>query len=230
MKIKTRLIAIILTAISLLAVLSVFATYKTMQISSFSPRKTVVVIDAGHGGIDGGASGTVTGVRECDLNLLIAKKLQEKFAVLGIKTVMTRQDDNGLYDTTEPGFKLRDLSKRVEIVNGSGASAVISIHQNVYSSKKRRGAQTFYKGDSKGGKALANFIQNELNVAKNSPRILSALSGDYYLLNESNPPAVIVECGYLSSPEDEKILLTEEYRESLVNAIANGTIKFLTKK
>ena len=210
--------------------LTVILKNKVVKNTGLSPSAVTVVIDAGHGGIDGGATGVLTGVRESDLNLIIAKKLQEKFAVLGIKTVMTRQDNNGLYDTTEPGFKKRDLNKRLEIINSSGAVVLISIHLNTYTSKLRRGAQVFYKKGNENGKKLATFIQNGLNVVKDMPRLLNALSGDYYLLNETKIASVIVECGFLSNPDDERLLLLEEYRNNVANAICNGTLKYLTLK
>ncbi|MBR6736818.1 MAG: N-acetylmuramoyl-L-alanine amidase [Clostridia bacterium] len=220
---------IIFVLFALTLTLTLLLGYNYGEVSRFSPKKITVVIDAGHGGIDVGASGVLTSVRESDLNLIISKKLQEKFAVSGIKTVMTRTDDNGLYGTTDPGFKMRDLKKRVEIINGCNASVFISIHLNTYTSPKRRGAQTFYNGNSESAKKLATFIQNGLNVAYKMPRMCSALKGDYYLLNESKCPSVIVECGFLSSPEDERLLLTEEYREGVANAIFEGTLKYLTQ-
>jgi N-acetylmuramoyl-L-alanine amidase len=139
---------------------------------------------------------------------------------------MTRSDNNGLYGTTDPGFKMRDLNKRVEIVNSSKAKLLISIHQNTYTSASRRGAQTFYKKGDKSGEKLAKFIQGRINGMRLSPRLYSHLWGDYYLLNESKITSVIVECGFLSSPEDEKLLLSDEYRNDISLAIFNGSLDF----
>ena len=190
-------------------------------------KALTVVIDAGHGGIDGGASGVNTNVRESDINLLIARKLNAIFLDNGFNTVMVRNDDNGLYGTTDPGFKMRDLTKRIEIINNSNAVLAISIHLNVYTESYRRGAQVFYCKNNQDGKRLANLIQNGINGMRLSPRISSALTGDYYLLNESKIPTVIVECGFLSNPDDEKLLLTEEYRNEISTAIFNGSVSFL---
>ncbi|MBQ3235405.1 MAG: N-acetylmuramoyl-L-alanine amidase [Clostridia bacterium] len=200
-----------------------FASYFIVK-ASRSTRQFTVVIDAGHGGIDGGASGTVTGVKEADINLLISKKLKELFENSGFRVVMTREDSEGLYGTTDPGFKKRDLLERVKIINSAGADFLISIHLNVYSSQSRRGAQAFFKKGSEQGKKLAKRIQARINGLGVVPRLYDALSGDYYLLNESNIPSVIVECGFLSSPEDEKLLLTEEFRGEMANAIFGGSI------
>ncbi len=196
--------------------------------TSFSSRKFSVVIDAGHGGIDGGATGVKTGVRESDINLLIAKKLKSLFDESGFLVVLTRDGDYGLYGSTDPGFKKRDLSKREEIINGSHADLCVSIHLNVYSSPSRRGAQTFFNEKYLESKKLAGIIQARINGMSTSPRICDALSGDYYLLNTCKIPTVIVECGFLSSPDDEQLLISESYREQISQAIFRGCIDYLS--
>lgn len=211
-------------------VLSIIASISIGSIKTSKTRIFTVVIDAGHGGIDGGAEGVTTKVKESDLNLEIAKILREKFMVLGFNAIMTREDENGLYGSTEPGFKLRDMRRRKEIINSKNADIVISIHLNKYSSPSRRGAQTFFNENSEFSKNLAKCIQSRINVMKLSPRISSELKGDYYILNESNAPAVIVECGFLSSPEDEKLLLTNEYKQEITSAIVSGSLTYLSTK
>lgn len=218
--ISAKILAIILSAFVIVCALTGYLIIKTSKTSSV----LTVVIDAGHGGIDGGASGVVTGVRESDINLLIAKSLEKLFREKGYRVIMTRSSDEGLYGTTDKGFKKRDLLERVRIINSSGADFLLSIHLNVYSSKNRRGAQAFYKKGDESGKKLAEKIQARINGLGIVPRLYNALSGDYYLLNESKIPAVIVECGFLSSPEDEKLLLTESYRENIANAIFGGSL------
>ncbi len=195
-------------------------TFHNTPISTYS-----VVIDAGHGGIDGGASGSL-GVFEREINLQISLKLKEAFESKGYKVTLTRTDDSGLYDDTSPGFKLRDLKKRVEIIKNARPSIFISVHLNTYSSPKRRGAQVFYKKDSNNSKKLADSVQLELNLLKESKRMYDALSGDYYLLNSLDIPSIIVECGFLSNPEEEKLLLSESYQKTLAKAIYNGTIRY----
>lgn len=195
--------------------------------TSSKSDKFTVVIDAGHGGIDGGATGVLTGVRESDVNLLIANNLQKLFLDKGFVVIMTRTEDVGLYGTTEPGFKKRDLTKRVEIINGSNADVAISIHLNVYSSSSRRGAQTFFSNDNVESENLAKQIQSRINGMSMMPRLSDALKGDYYLLNESKIPTAIVECGFLSNKDDEKLLLSEEYRNQISNAIFGGCLAYL---
>ncbi len=196
--------------------------------TSSSSRKFTVVIDAGHGGIDGGALGVTTKVRESDLNLLIAKNLKRLFLDSGFIVVMTRENGDGLYGTTDPGFKKRDLKKREEIINGSLADLCISIHLNVYTSPSRRGAQTFFTKGYKESENLAKIIQSRINGMSMSPRLYNALWGDYYLLNASKIPTVIVECGFLSNPDDERLLISEEYRLQISDAIFKGAVDYLS--
>ena len=225
--IKTVSVKTIAIFMSIMVVFCLIGGFLVLNTST-SIKNFTVVIDAGHGGIDGGATGVNTGVRESDINLLIAKNLKTLFEKSGFVVVMTRESDEGLYGTTDPGFKKRDLAKREEIINGSLADLCISIHLNIYSSKNRRGAQTFYDKDNSHSKKLAKVIQGRINGMSLSPRICEALSGDYYLLNVSKIPTVIVECGFLSSPEDELLLLSENYRNQISLAIFNGCVDYLS--
>ena len=187
----------------------------------------VVVIDAGHGGIDGGVNGKISNVKESDLNLDIAKKLKTEFEKVGVTAIMTRTSYGGLYGTTAKGFKKRDLQRRIEIINGANANAMISIHLNYFSSSKTRGATTFFKDGDKKSQELAQSIQLYFNSSSGQTRELSALKGDYYLLNQANCPSVICECGFLSNEEEEKLLLTESYRQEIATLIFKGTIAYL---
>ena len=164
----------------------------------------VVALDAGHGGIDGGVVGTTTGVRESDLNLAMAYLIKDKLENCGFKTVMTRTDENGLYGSATGGFKQRDMRRRREIINEAKADMVISVHMNKFSSPSRSGPQVFYDGGSAAGKALADSMQTMLNGFTGNGH--SALAGDYYMLKCTSAPSVIVECGFLSNPDDEKKL------------------------
>ena len=186
----------------------------------------VVVIDAGHGGIDAGVCGKATGVKECDLNLDIAKKLKGLFSRAGFAAVLTRKSRAGLYGLPTSGFKLRDMKKRREIIRESGADMVISVHQNFYSDSARRGAQVFFDSSSEAGKELAVSIQSCLNAMDSATRKVNPLVGDYYILECTDSPSVIVECGFLSNAEDEKLLLTEEYRDEVAHAIFTGALEY----
>lgn len=198
---------------------------RTRAAASPSDRFTVV-IDAGHGGIDGGVSGITTGVKESELNLDIARKLKTKFDKSGAKTVMTRKTEAGLYGIYSKGFKRRDMQKRKQITLNAKADVFVSIHLNYYSSPLRRGAQVFYKIDEEKSKSLADIVQAELNGGKEYERDYTALAGDYYVLNEADCAAILCECGFLSNAEDEKLLLTDEYRAEIAEKIFNGIEKY----
>ena len=198
---------------------------RTRAAASPSDRFTVV-IDAGHGGIDGGVSGITTGVKESELNLDIARKLKTKFDKSGAKTVMTRKTEAGLYGIYSKGFKRRDMQKRKQITLNAKADVFVSIHLNYYSSPLRRGAQVFYKIDEEKSKSLADIVQAELNGGKEYERDYTALAGDYYVLNEADCAAILCECGFLSNAEDEKLLLTDEYRDEIAEKIFNGIEKY----
>lgn len=198
---------------------------RTRAAASPSDRFTVV-IDAGHGGIDDGVSGITTGVKESELNLDIARKLKTKFDKSGAKTVMTRKTEAGLYGIYSKGFKRRDMLKRKQITLNAKADVFVSIHLNYYSSPLRRGAQVFYKIDEEKSKSLADIVQAELNGGKEYERDYTALAGDYYVLNEADCAAILCECGFLSNAEDEKLLLTDEYRAEIAEKIFNGIEKY----
>ena len=218
----------IIAAAGLTLLLSIYVALlcvRTRAAASPSDRFTVV-IDAGHGGIDGGVSGITTGVKESELNLDIARKLKTKFDKSGAKTVMTRKTEAGLYGIYSKGFKRRDMQKRKQITLNAKADVFVSIHLNYYSSPLRRGAQVFYKIDEEKSKSLADIVQAELNGGKECERDYTALTGDYYVLNEADCAAILCECGFLSNAEDEKLLLTDEYRTEIAEKIFNGIEKY----
>ena len=187
-----------------------------------------VVIDPGHGGIDPGVTGSAYGTREADLNLAISKALRDCFYGEGVKALLTRTGDYGLYGTVSRGFKVRDLKKRVELAKKAGADIFISVHMNEYSSDKRRGAQVFYRAGDDASRALAKAIQSILNGLETQPKSFSALAGDYYVLNNLDCPAVIVECGFLSSRVDEGLFLEDAHRKRVAEAVFNGVMEYLS--
>ena len=221
-----RAFFITLSFLLILAVIPISKTAKS-ALANYHSNKITVVIDAGHGGIDGGVLGKISKTKESDLNLIIAKKLKSQFENAGFSVVMTRSSFGGLYGATSKGFKLRDMKKRIKIINSSSASAMISVHLNYYSDPARRGATVFFNQNSAESRRLAEYIQKYFNSSSASTRDLSPLKGDYYLLNESFCPAVICECGFLSNAEEEKLLLTDEYQTEIANLIFLGASAFL---
>lgn len=200
-----------------------FALSKT----AVSAMRFTVVIDAGHGGIDGGVTGKITGTKESDINLAIARYLQEDFETAGFNVVQTRKSEAGLYGTTAKGYKKRDMKKRAEIINSSNPALVISVHQNFFSLSSRRGAQVFFKKGSSASVTLASYIQTSFNDMKECVKKSDPLAGDYFILNCNDYPSVIVECGFLSNAEDEALLVTEAYQRKVADVICSGAIAFL---
>lgn len=186
----------------------------------------VIVIDAGHGGVDAGVLGVKTSAKESDINFEISLYLRGYFTDAGFKVVMTRKNQGGLYGLATSGFKMRDMKKRKEIIENSGADMVISVHQNFCPIPARRGGQVFYDGGSDSGKLLAESIQNSINGMEQAVRQSSALTGDYFMLKCTKSPSVIVECGFLSNAEDEALLLDKNYQKSVAYAIFKGAVSY----
>ncbi len=183
-----------------------------------------VVLDAGHGGIDGGVVGA-DGVKESDLNLEYAKTLQRIFERAGFNVVLTRKTSGGLYGLPTKGFKSRDMSERKRIIDEASPNLMISIHMNKFSQSYRSGPQVFFQQGKEQGQLLADSLQKVFNDFTGKDR--QALAGDYYVCRETNCPAVIVECGFLSNEQECRALQTEEYREQICNLIFNGTMLYL---
>jgi N-acetylmuramoyl-L-alanine amidase len=196
---------------------------------AFSPdTDVVVVLDAGHGGIDDGCIGVNSKVSEAEINLILAKKIASFLKEQGVTVVLTRENEKGLY--TETGrFKSQDMAARKKIILDSAPKLVVSIHCNKFPDSSRRGAQVFYEPLSEQGKALADSLQNNLNTlnAEYVQRSFTALKGDYYILNCSKYPSAIVECGFLSNPEDDALLNNEDYRNKLAYRIFCGILGYL---
>ena len=188
-----------------------------------------IVLDAGHGGVDGGVTGITTGARESDLNLAITLRLKETLGDMGFETVLTRKTEAGLYDTATDGFKRRDMQKRKEIVQNADPALVISVHQNRYPSAAVRGAQVFFRRGDAQGERLAFSLQEKLNALYQTQKVKSRkhTPSDYFMLSCTQNPSVIVECGFLSSPADEKLLLSPTWQKRLAESIAAGVVAYL---
>ncbi len=222
-----RKIAVLLAVVCLFIVSFIYSLGSDKVVADF--KKTTIVLDAGHGGIDGGTQGVTTGVKESHLNLLIVKELEILFKQAGFKVILTRDGDYGLYGDESPGFKVRDLQKRVDIVNDSNADLLVSIHINKFSMPSRSGVQVFYKKGDMLSKTLAENVQLEVNLLKEQKRMYDALSGDYFILNEINCSGVIVECGFLSNEFDEKLLLSDSHRKNLAKRVYSGVFRYFSK-
>lgn len=186
-----------------------------------------VVIDAGHGGIDGGVVG-VNGTKESDLNLAYSKTLGKIFSSCGFNVVYTRTGTGGLYGLATAGFKKRDMQARKEIIEKNNADMVISVHMNKYQDSSRSGPQVFFQEKATGGQQLASSIQTNLNNKTGNKH--SALSGDFYICRCSGAVSVIVECGFLSNPQEEQMLNDSQYQEELMQTVFGGVMLYLYNK
>ena len=188
-----------------------------------------VVLDAGHGGTDPGKIG-VNGEKEKELNLEITMLLKEKLEKQGIQVVLTRDSDGGLYDEQSNNKKVQDLQRRCELIHKTSPRCAVSIHQNSYTTPEVKGAQVFYYTNSAEGKKLAEGLQTAL-VEGVDPENHREAKGNtsYYLLKKTNVPLAIVECGFLSNPEEAGLLATKEYQEKVAEAVCTGILKYLEK-
>ncbi len=227
---RRNIIIISVLIITALTFILCFGALSAKSIGNYDKRTVKVVLDAGHGGIDGGVTGINTGVKESVLNLKVVNKLENYLVNAGIKVVLTRSTDAGLYGVATSNLKKKDMQKRKEIIEAADPNLVISIHMNKYSVSTRRGAQVFYKPNDEQGKILADSIQNSFNRMESSKREYSALSGDYFILNCSDYPSVICECGFLSNPDDEALLITDEYQDEVAYTIFKGIIGYLSSE
>ena len=190
--------------------------------------RTVVVIDAGHGGIDSGAT-SISGIAESKLNLEVALMLQDMFHLLGIKTIMIRTEDISIYTSgnTIAEQKISDLKERVRIVNSYSNAILISIHQNYFSDSRYSGAQVFYS-EAGQGRELANTLQKSF-VSHLNPgsKRTEKNSGSIYLLNNINSTGVLIECGFLSNIQEDQLLQSKNYQHKLCMIIASTTSTFM---
>lgn len=185
-----------------------------------------VVIDAGHGGIDPGSIGYKTKVKESVVNLAVAKKLEQKLANIGIRVIMTRPDENGLYGLSTTNYKKRDMQKRRDIIEKAHPDVVVSVHMNSYVRHNLRGAQVFYDKTSAVSEQLALAIQDQF-AEKLEKSDKGIAVGDYYMLKCTPAASVIAECGFLSNEQDEKLLLDDAYQDKIAECIFVGIVSFL---
>lgn len=180
-----------------------------------------------HGGDDPGKIG-INKEKEKDINLKIAKELKKLLEKEGIKVVMTRTDDAGLYQQSSNNKKVEDMRRRCEIISKAKPVFTVSIHQNSYPEESVKGAQVFYYGQSQEGKKLAETLQKSL-VAQLDPQNHREVKANesYYLLRKTESPTVIVECGFLSNSEEAELLATEEYQKKVAEAVKAGIMECL---
>lgn len=193
-------------------------------------QKPIIVIDAGHGGMDGGCV-SVNDKCEKDINLNILLTLRDVATVMGYEPVCTRETDISIHDEGIEGLsnqKKSDMENRLEIINKYENAIAVSIHQNQFTDEKYSGAQMFYSPKVIGSEQLADIMQKQF-VAKLQPdneREIKQVGDELYLLNNAECPAVMIECGFLSNHDEAEKLESEEYQKQVAFTIFSGIAEF----
>ncbi len=223
--------AYLLVAVLILALASAGSRTATVLAQNAPiPRQHRIVIDAGHGGEDGGAT-SCSGVLESTLNLEISLRLNDLLRLMGYETVMVRTMDTAVYTEgdTIAAKKVSDLKQRVKLVNETENSLLVSIHQNTFPQGQYSGAQVFHN-DLQGSDDLAKELQSLLIEALNpGSNRKSKKSDGVYLMEHIRRPGILVECGFLSNPEEEAKLRSPDYQKRLCCVIAVAASRFLNR-
>lgn len=181
----------------------------------------IIVIDAGHGGVDPGTS--YGKIYEKDINLSISLKLEKELSSMGAEVILTRDGD---YDLSSPNVTFRkksDFDNRIKLINNSNASLYISIHLNYLSDTRYSGPQVFYNNDNK---LLAETIQNNMNNDLNGDREVKKIPADTYMYNKLKVSGVLIECGFLSNTKERNLLMTETYQKKIAKSIGKGILEY----
>ena len=226
-------VLVFLALLCVLLLLGSFGSYysPSSRETALEECRAIVIIDAGHGGEDGGAVG-VNGVYEKDLNLKIALLLEEWLRAEGIPTVLTRSEDILLYDKTSNYLgqkKVQDLAARRKIAEQYENAVLVSIHMNAFPESKYAGLQVYYSQNDATSRELASEIQSciQEHLSPENTRKIKAAGENIYLLDRLQCPAVLVECGFLSNPEECERLSNEAYQKKLTFLLSRSIVNYL---
>lgn len=191
----------------------------------------LIIIDAGHGGQDGGAV-AADGTQEQYINLDIALKLNDLLSSKGYNTLLTRTDNNSIHDSdakTVREQKVSDIHNRLKIIEDNSDCIFVSVHQNYYAESKYWGTQVFYSPNNTESGFLAQCIQDSVvtELQPDNTRKIKESGESIYILYHTTAPAVLVECGFLSNPEETLKLNDNEYRQQMAESICDGIIKYI---
>ena len=195
--------------------------------TSPSTAKTTIIIDAGHGGKDPGA--IANNLIEKDINLSVAQKLKSYLSLSGYNVIMTRNEDILLSSgQSNVNFKRDDLKQRLSIIEQTENCIFVSIHMNKFGESTAKGLQTFYSSNNMESQKLAAVIQEQAKILEpDNKREIKPDNGNIYILEHSQKPSVLIECGFLSNSEDAAKLKTEKHRQELAYVIYGGITKYL---
>ncbi len=211
-------LAIVLLGVNIAA--NIISRDVAIDVNAFRPD--VIVIDPGHGGLDGGA--TNGGIVEKDINLAISLKLADLYKAAGYTVIMTREED---CSTVEGKFnKKQDIRKRLSIIENAGDVLAISIHQNQFTSSKAKGAQVYYGKNNPASKEVADKLGDGVTMlSEGSKRVVKPITKDVYLVHTSTKPIILVECGFLSNPSERALLQDEDYQKLIAFWIFSSTYR-----
>lgn len=219
---------IYLLIFALFLTISLAGNHAVTVLSEAKIYRSNVILDAGHGGVDSGAV-SCTGVYESKINLEITLKLNDLLHLLGVHTILVREDDRSVYTegSTIAAKKISDIRNRVMIANTTSNALLISIHQNNFPEAKYSGSQVFYNLKP-GSKELALEMQSALRINLNpkNRRVCQKSSG-VYLMDHINCPGILIECGFLSNPHEESLLRNDTYQRKLCAIVATTISKYL---
>lgn len=227
---ESKITFLLAVSIIFFALCSLFQIKTAHTAALISDAPHIVVIDAGHGGEDGGAV-SKSGVLESEINLAVAIKLEQLLALCGIETHMIRQEDISLHTngTTIRERKRSDLMQRLSIIENTNNAILVSIHQNHFSESKYSGAQVFYS-ELEVSKQLASLTQqclrNTLDVSNNRK---CKPAESVYIMKKITCPGILIECGFLSNPKEEILLQNEKYQTKISCAVGSALAQYIEK-
>ena len=215
--------------VSIITCILIITYIMPVNVFAFDNSDKVILIDPGHGGIDGGAK-SKAGTIEKDINLQISLKLRDNLEEKGYKVYMTRDEDKGFYQKgkTIKEKKREDLNRRVEMKKETECDIFISIHQNMFPQSKCYGAQVWYASNEKSYN-LATIVQEAIkeSVKDNNKRVAKPAADAYLILRDKYEGAsILVECGFLSNPNEESRLKSDKHQNLIVEGISNGIDKY----
>jgi len=221
-------VCILLVSVTYLAGEHITAADAQHGVSASAKERMTVIIDAGHGGRDGGAS-TEDGLLEKDLNLSVAKKLQALLSLADVNVVMTRETDVMYADESSAHKKLDDLNTRLDMADDYEKCIFVSIHMNKFPVEKYSGLQVYYSKNDENSRVLADMIQEKTAslLQNGNARITKAADSSIYILHHIEVPAVLVECGFLSNKQEAALLADEEYQSKLAALIGASVLEFV---
>lgn len=218
---RKRLWIIVLSAVLIFT--AIIQIHALVQAEHLPLDGVVIVVDPGHGGKDEGAQNK--GIKEAKINLAISKQLKAELEKQGAKVILTR---DGAYDLASEGAtnrKREDMKKRADIINQDRVDLFLSIHLNAFPNVAIHGGQVFYKKDSDAAKAFADIIQKRMNELNQTDK--KSKTGDYYILNETHPIGILVECGFLSNDRDRTQLSEASYQKEIAKLLSEGVCEYL---